>query len=190
MEGGAAGSGRTNAVVRTGKFLAGAAIGLLAHEGGHLALDYAFNASPGVKRVSFGPLPFFAITHRPISPRREFAVSSAGFWVQQLGTEVLLSRRPELRRVPAPVAKGLFAFNVITSAAYAGGAFAHAGPAERDTRSMAAFLGIDEAAVGAMLLGPAVLDTVRYYRPEARWAKWASRAAKVAMVALVLKRGR
>jgi hypothetical protein len=40
-----------------------------------------------------------------------------------------------------------------------------------------------------MLLGPAVLDTVRYYRPQARWAKWASRAAKVAMVMLVIKKG-
>jgi hypothetical protein len=40
-----------------------------------------------------------------------------------------------------------------------------------------------------MLLGPAALDAVRYYRPRATWAKWASRAAKVAMVVLVVKRG-
>jgi hypothetical protein len=176
-------------VADAAKFLAGGAIGLVAHEAGHLAFDYTFDASPGVKRVSFGPLPFFAITHRPISPRREFAVASAGFWVQQLGNEVLLSTRPALRSSRAPLAKGLFAFNVITSAAYAGGALAHAGPPERDTRSMAVFLGIDEAAVGAMLLAPAILDTVRYYRPGARWVKWASRAAKIGMVALVVRRG-
>jgi hypothetical protein len=170
------------------KFLAGGAIGLVAHEAGHLAFDYTFDASPGVKKVSFGPLPFFAITHEPLSPRREFTVASAGFWVQQLGNEILLTARPGLRATHAPMAKGLLAFNVITSVAYAGGAFAHAGPPERDTRTMALVLGVDEAVVGAMLLGPAVLDTVRYYRPQASWAKWASRAAKVAMVVLVAKR--
>jgi hypothetical protein len=171
------------------KFFAGAAIGLVAHEAGHLAFDYTFDASPGVKKVTFGPLPFFAITHDPLSPRREYTVASAGFWVQQLGNEVLLTARPGLRSARAPMAKGLFAFNVLTSAAYAFGAFAHAGPPERDTRTMAVFLGIDEAAVGAMILGPAVLDTVRYYRPRASWAKWASRAAKVGMVILVVKKG-
>jgi hypothetical protein len=171
------------------KFLAGGAIGLVAHEAGHLAFDYTFDAGPGVKKVTFGPLPFFAITHEPLSPRREFTVASAGFWVQQLGNEILLTARPGLRGARAPMAKGLFAFNVLTSMAYAGGAFAQAGPPERDTRTMAAFLGVDEAAVGAMLLAPAVLDAVRYYRPNAAWAKWASRAAKIGMVVLVVKKG-
>ena len=172
------------------KFLGGAGVGLVAHEAGHLAFDYTFGASPGVKKVMFGPLPFFAITHEPVSPRREYTIASAGFWVQELGNEVLLTARPQLRSTRAPMAKGLFAFNVLTSLAYAGGAFAHAGPPERDTRTLAWFLGVDEAVVGAMLLGPAVLDTVRYYRPGATWAKWASRAAKVAMVALVVRKGR
>ncbi len=170
-------------------FVAGAAIGFCAHEAGHLLFDYTFDANPGIKKVSFGPLPFFAITHDPISPRREFTVSSAGFWVQELGNEILLSTRPQLRSEHRPMAKGLLAFNVLTSVAYAGGAMAHAGPPERDTRSMAVFLGIDEAAVGAILLAPAVLDTVRYYRPNARWATWASRVVKVGMVVLVVKKG-
>ena len=172
------------------KFLAGGATGLCAHEAGHLAFDYTFDAGPGVRRVSFGPLPFFAITHDPLSPRREFTVSSAGFWVQELGNEILLTARPQLRGEHAPMAKGLLAFNVLTSMAYAGAAIAHAGPPERDTRSMAIFLGVDESAVGAMLLAPAVLDAVRYYRPAARWAMWASRGAKVATVLLVMRKGR
>jgi hypothetical protein len=169
------------------KFLAGSAIGFCAHEAGHLAFDYTFDASPGFRRVSFGPLPFFAITHNHLSPRREFTVSSAGFWVQQLGNEVLLTARPQLRGERAPMAKGLLAFNILTSMAYAGTAIAHAGPRERDTRGMAIALGVDESAVGAMLLVPAALDTVRYYRPSARWATWASRGAKAAMVLLVTR---
>jgi hypothetical protein len=170
------------------KFLAGGAIGLCAHEAGHLAFDYTFGAEPGIRKVNFGPLPFFAITHEPLSPRREFTVSSAGFWVQALGNEILLTARPQLRGEHAPMAKGLLAFNVLTSMAYAGAAIAHAGPPERDTRSMALFLGVDESAVGAMLLAPAVLDTVRYYRPAARWATWASRGVKVATVLLVMRK--
>ena len=49
----------------------------------------------------------------------------------------------------APFAKGLLAWNVLASAAYSGAAFAHAGPPERDTRGMAAALGVNEAWVGA-----------------------------------------
>ena len=66
-------------VADTMKFLAGAALGLGMHEGGHLVLDTVFDASPRIEGVRFGPFPFFAITHRAdVSPRREFAISSAG----------------------------------------------------------------------------------------------------------------
>ena len=68
-------------------------------------------------------IPFFAITHEPVTPLKEFTISSAGFWVQHAGSEYLLSRRPNLRGEHAPVAKGLLAFNVLTSVMYAGAAF-------------------------------------------------------------------
>jgi hypothetical protein len=158
----------------TVEFLAGSAIGLGMHEGGHLLFDAMFDARPGLSGVHFGPIPFFAITHRNnLTPRREFTISSAGFWVQEVSNEWLLTRRPVLRRRHAPLAKGLFAFNVLNSVGYAFVAFARAGPAERDTRGMAA---------------SALLDAYRYFRPDARWAKWGSRSAKVGSVLLVLKR--
>jgi hypothetical protein len=176
-------------VVDSVKFLAGAALGLAMHEGGHLVFDAMFDASPRIEGVRFGPVPFFAITHRSdVSPRREFAISSAGFWMQDLSSEWLLTRRPTLRDVRAPVAKGVLAFNVLNSAGYACVAFARAGPFERDTRGMAESIGVDERTIGAMVLAPAVLDAIRYFRPEARWAKWASRAAKAGSVLLVIKR--
>ena len=59
-------------------FLAGGVAGLTAHEAGHVVFDAAFGAEPGLKRVSFGPIPFFAITHEPVGPKQEFAISSAG----------------------------------------------------------------------------------------------------------------
>jgi hypothetical protein len=98
------------------RFIGGGAIGLLAHEGGHLLFDVVFDAQPGVRRVDFHGIPFFAITHRSdLSPGREFTVSSAGFWVQHAGSEWLLARRPRLRFDTSPLAKGLLAFNVLAS---------------------------------------------------------------------------
>ena len=171
------------------KFLAGAALGLGTHESGHLIFDTVFDANPRIEAIRFGPVPFFAITHRgDLSPRREFTVSSAGFWMQDLSSEWLLTRRPSLRAERAPLEKGVLAFNLLNSAGYACVALARAGPFERDTRGMADGIGVDERAVGALVLVPAVLDAIRYFRPEARWAKWASRAAKAGSVVLVAKK--
>jgi hypothetical protein len=175
-------------VVDSVKFLTGAALGLAVHEGGHVLFDTVFDASPQIKGVRFGPVPFFAITHRAgLSPRREFTISSAGFWMQDLSSEWLLNKRPSLREAHAPLEKGVLAFNVLNSAGYACVAFARAGPFERDTRGMAESIGVDERAIGALVLAPAVLDAIRYFKPEARWAKWASRAAKVGSVLLVIR---
>src|SRR2546425_9415491 len=177
-----------HAVVETVKFLAGGALGLVMHESGHLIFDAAFDAKPRISRVQFGPFPFFAISHRgDLSPRREFTISSAGFWVQEATNEWLLTTRPHLRREHAPLAKGVFAFNVLNSIGYSAMAFAKAGPAERDTRGMATGIGVDERAIGAVVLAPALIDAYRYFRPESRWAKWASRIAKAGGVLLVIK---
>jgi hypothetical protein len=170
-----------------GKLVAGAASALAMHEAGHLVFDVIFDASPGIKKVSYAGIPFFAITHEPVSPVQEFAISSAGFWVQHATSEWLLTARPHLRQEHAPFAKGVLAFNVLTSVMYAGAAMARTGPLERDTRGIALSAGIAEPWVGALVLAPAALDAVRYVRPEWRSARWASRAAKVAGVVLIVK---
>lgn len=173
---------------KAGLFIAGAAVGLAAHEAGHLGFDYLFDASPRVKRVDFHGIPFFAVTHRGDLPRRrEFVISSAGFAVQHAGSEWIFTRRPKIRGERAPFAKGILTFNVLTSVAYAGAAFARTGPHERDTRGMADSTRVDERVIGVMVLTPAVLDTWRYFKPESKWATWASRAAKAGMVLLVVR---
>jgi hypothetical protein len=178
----------TQRAATVGWFVAGAALALGAHEGGHLVLDVAFDADPGVRRVDFHGIPFFAITHRAgLSPAKEFAISSAGFWVQHAGSEWLLSRRPRLRDERAPLAKGLLAFNVLASGAYAGAAFFRTGPVERDTRGMALGADVDERWIGVAILAPAALDAWRYFRPESRAAVWLSRAAKAGGAALILR---
>ena len=168
-------------------FLGGVALGLALHESGHVGTAFIFDAHPGTKGVSFGPLPFFAITHDPVSPGREYTISAAGFWMQAASSEWILTRRPRLRDEKAPLAKGILAFHVAASAAYAFAALAGVGPDERDTRSMATSLRCKEGWVGAMVIVPAALDVWRYRHPDAKWARWASRAAKVALVLAVIR---
>lgn len=177
-----------SATANTLRFLGGGLTALAAHESGHLLFDAIFDAHAGVKKVDFHGVPFFAITHdNGLPPRKEFVIDSAGFWVQEATNEIILTKRPNLRHESAPFTKGVVAFNVIASFAYAGTAFARTGPGERDTRGMAESLGWKEPYVGLLILAPAVFDTVRYFHPDARWAVWGSRASKAFSVVLVFK---
>jgi hypothetical protein len=150
--------------------------------------DWAFEEKVVVKRVDYKGIPFFALSHAPdLSPRREFTVSSAGFWSQFLYSEQILTHHPELRHERSPLRKGILSFHVVTSLIYAGAAFGKTGPVERDTRGMAESIHINERWLGALLLAPAVLDTFRFFHPESSWAAWTSRGIKMGSVALVLK---
>jgi hypothetical protein len=180
------GGGREGKAATVGKFLAGGLAGLVAHESGHLLADEAFGTDVNFKRVELGGIPFFAIAHGAGQPpREEYVISSAGFWAQHLTSEIILSARPQVRSEHAPFLKGVLAFDVLTSVGYGAVAFARAGPPERDTRAMAASLGVPEPWVGALVLAPAVLDAYRYHRPNSAWARWASRAVKIGAVLLV-----
>jgi hypothetical protein len=173
--------------VQVAKFLAGGIAGLVAHETGHLLTDGLAGAHVQVRAVDFHGIPFFAITHRPVSPRWDSIIASAGFWVQHAGSEWLLQSGPGGAPTASRFGRGVLAFNVLCSVAYSGAALARTGPAERDSRTLAAGLGVDERWVGVMVLAPAVLDTYRCVHPDAAWARWASRGIKVAMVLLVLR---
>jgi hypothetical protein len=168
------------------QFVGGAAVGFGAHESGHVLFDVMFDASPGVKRIDYGGIPFFAITHDPVSNREEFTISSAGFWVQHATSEWLLTSHPHLKDERAPFLKGWLAWNVAASGVYSVAAFGRFGPPERDTRGMATSLGVAEPWVGALIAAPAALDTWRYLHPESRWARWTSRVVKAGGVLLVI----
>ena len=171
-----------------GKVLLGGAAGLTLHEAGHLAANWAFEEKVDIRKVSYKGIPFFALSHSPdLSPRREYVVSSAGFWAQFLYSEQILTHHPNLKNEQSPFRKGMLTFHVVTSLVYAGAAFGRTGPVERDTRGMASSRRIDERWIGAMILAPAILDTYRYFHPDAKWAAWTSRGVKMGSVALVLK---
>jgi hypothetical protein len=170
------------------RFGGGAVSAFALHETSHLVLDAAFDADPGLMAVDFHGIPFFAVTHRSGLPdRQEYAISAAGFFSQHVTSEMLLTRRPGLRHESAPFEKGVLAFDVLTSTGYALAAFAQTGPPERDTRGMAVSAGVPEPWIGALLLAPAALDTLRYHRPGTKWAIWASRATKALLLVGLFK---
>jgi hypothetical protein len=174
-------------------FFGGAAGGLLVHESGHVLTGLALGARPSVGALESGPIPFVAIRHAPVSRRKEFVISSAGFWMQHAGSEWILTARPDLRHERAPGLKGVLAFNLATAAVYSAAAFSRRGPLERDTRGMAISLGRDgvpEPVVGVLVLAPALLDGYRYLNPGAGWAVWASRLTKIAGVVATATAGR
>jgi len=180
-------------VRKTVSLFAGAATGLVVHESGHVMTGAIFGAHPGTKPIHYAGIPFFAVTHKPVTRQKEFVISSAGFWMQHAGSEWLLSRRPNLRHESAPFLKGVLVFNLATSAMYAGAAMGKLGPSERDPLGMANTLGRNgwpEPAVGALILVPALLDGYRYLKPDQKWAAWASRSMKAAFIALTLVAGR
>jgi len=173
---------------RFGKVILGGVAGLGLHEGGHLVANWAFEEKVRIKKVDFKGIPFFALSHAPdLSPRREYVVSSAGFWAQYLYSEQILTHHPDLKHEQSPFRKGMLAFHVVTSLVYSGAAFGKTGPIERDTRGMASSRRVDERWIGAIVLAPALLDMYRYFNPDARWATWTSRGVKMGSVVLVIK---
>lgn len=166
------------------KFLAGGFAGLVAHEGGHVVTGLVQGANPGFRRLDYGVLPFFAVTHDPVSRRGEYVIASSGFHAQHLANEWLL-QSPD-----TAFKKGWLAFNLATSAVYTVAALGEFGPEERDTLGMATYAGEDgvpERAIGVLILVPAALDGVRYALDDPAWARWTSRAFKAGLLLLTFK---
>lgn len=176
----------------------GAAVGFLAHETGHLLVNAAFGNQPTIEGMRlWGAVPFVVIAPHidcrddtractkgdgspfGAGPRGKLAIVLAGYQVQHLTDELLLSLSPDLHTRSAPFRKGLLAFNVLTSVVYAAGAFTGLEDEHGDLANASRLSGRDSRVLATCLLVPALLDAYRYLHPEARWAAWASRVAKV-----------
>ena len=156
---------------------------------GHVTAGIVFGANPGTKPIRYAGIPFFAVTHDPVTRSREFVISSAGFWIHHAGSEWILTAQPALKDAHAPFLKGMLAFNIGTSLMYSGAAVLQMGPPERDPLGMADSLGRrgwPEPVIGVLILGPAVLDAYRFMKPGHAWAAWTSRGLKAALMALVV----
>ena len=169
------------------RFLAGGAAGLVVHEAGHITTGALLDAHPGFKRIDYGFIPFFAISHDDVSRRREYLISSSGFHAQHLANEWLIKREATSK---SPFRKGWLTFNLAASAVYTAAAAGTFGPQERDTRGMAISVGsggIPEPVIGVLILAPAALDGVRYFRNDPAWARWTSRALKAGLLLLAIR---
>lgn len=180
---------------------AGALSGFLLHESGHVFANLLLGNVPDFHgMLVWGFLPFFAIRPRITcdgehctkhnghefrpGPNGAFFIVTAGFHVQHITDEVLLTRTPDLRQRDAPFRKGLLAFNVFLSLLYASGDFTGLEDPYGDLAGAAQRSGMHEAWLATVLLAPAALDTYRYFVPTTRWAPWVSRASKASLFGL------
>jgi len=188
-----------DSVTAAALFLAGGATGFVAHESGHFMMNYALGNSPEVQGITtFGFIPFVAINPRlschgedctkhdgkPLTfgQAGKYLIVTAGYDVQHVTTELLLTLTPCLRYEAAPFRKGLFAFDVLLSVGYALADVAGVEDPHGDSRNAVDASGMSKYLFAAILLAPAVLDTYRYFFPKSKWAPWVSRGAKLGMI--------
>jgi hypothetical protein len=185
-----------------GWFTAGALTGFLAHEGGHLFTNFVYGNVPRLEGMwSFGFVPFFAISPRIDcdddhcvkhdgtvfhgGPRGKLVITSAGFSVQHLTDEILLTREPNLRYRYAPYRKGLLAFNILLSVGYALCSWTRIEDPHGDVSRSAQLAGLSHEVYAGMLILPALFDLYRYFKPDSRVAPWLSRGAKGAFLGVI-----
>lgn len=181
--------------------LGGALTAFLAHEAGHIFANLLLGNSPRFDgMLVWGVIPFFAVapglrcdgdvcTDRSgerfrAGRRGNYFIVTAGFHVQHLLDELILTRRPRIRDERAPFQKGMLLFNVALSCMYAVGAYTGLEDPHGDLAGAARASGMHHAWLATALLVPAALDTYRYWSRETRWSPWASRAMKATFLGL------
>lgn len=181
---------------------AGVLSGFLAHEAGHVAANLALGNRPRFEGFLYGGfLPFFAITPciqcdaegctdingQNFGPGRrgKYFIVTAGYHVQHISDEIILSHTPDLRHQYAPFRKGMLLFNIFLSTLYAAGAWTGLQDPHGDLEGAAQLSGLDQTLLSFALVAPAAIDTYRYFVPgSARWSAWASRLSKGAFAGL------
>jgi hypothetical protein len=179
----------------------GAVSAFLVHESGHVFANLILGNVPTLKgTLVFGFIPFFVILPR-ISCRGDhcvkhngetfgagrngaFFIASAGFHMQHVTDEVLLTRNPQLMSQEAPFRKGMLLFNVFLSTMYAVGAYTGLEDPHGDLVGAARRSRMHEAWLATVVLAPAMLDSYRFFVPSSRWAPWVSRADKASLFGL------
>lgn len=186
-----------------GLFIAGAVTGFFAHEGGHVFANLLQGNVPHFQSVKgFGFIPFFTVAPRIYCDPHDHCykangsrfrtgvpgkvgITSAGFNVQHITDEILLSHNPRLRYKVAPYQKGLLAFNTLLSVGYAFSAMTRIENKEGDVTKTAELIGMPREVYAGTLLLIAGLDIYRYMVPSSRWAPWVSRGSKTVFLGVL-----
>jgi hypothetical protein len=179
---------------------AGVAAGFLAHELGHVLMNLAYGNVPTIEGLRYGGfIPFFRIspgiscndvgcfhieTGEPFKGGRSgvYMITSAGFNVQHLVSELILSIDPQLRYHRSPFQKGLLFFNLSLSVGYVLSTWFQVKPPIGDIHGMASAAQVNPNALALLIIIPAGLDIFRFFVPDSKWAPWVSRAAKVTFI--------
>ena len=186
---------------QAGLYVAGGLAAFAAHESGHVVANLVLHNRPHIVPVwGFGFVPFFAISPDlscdaricrradgqlfGAGRRGKFAIVTAGFEVQHLTSEIILTLEPHLRPHRAPFLKGWLTFNVGLSVAYALASVLHIEDSHGDAGGAAALSGMPRALMAAWLVAPAALDAYRYMQGDSFWAPWLSRGLKLGFVSL------
>lgn len=189
-------------LAKTGFFAGGFVTAFVLHESGHLITDLSLGVHPHIAEVKFGGfIPFFAIDSgigcsggvctqngEPFGAGQRGAavIFSAGFQMQHLEDELILSLQPDLRNVDGPFRKGMFAFNTATSIGYVLADWIGVEPVSGDIASMNRVTRVPRAITTGGLMSIAVVDLLRFWYPESQLLPWTARALKVAFCGSVL----
>jgi hypothetical protein len=177
---------------------AGAVTAFLLHETGHVLANLMLGNVPHFRgTMVWGFFPFFVIApditcrgdscvkrdgqHFASGRNGGYFIVTAGFNIQNLTNEILLTNDPYLAERYAPFRKGLLAFNLFLSTIYALGTYTGLEAPNGDLRGASQHSGIHEAWLATLLMVPTVLDAYRYFHPTATWAAWVSRAGKATL---------
>ncbi len=184
--------------------LLGFATGFLAHEAGHVVVNLMLGNVPEFQGfLVWGFLPFFAIAPNidceggvctkqngqefGAGPRGKYAIVSAGYNVQHITDEIILTRSPGLIHEVAPYRKGILLFNVFLSCMYSVGVWTGLQDPHGDLAGMGRASGYSEVGLSMALMLPAILDTYRFFKPShSRWSAWLSRGSKLAFVGITV----
>jgi hypothetical protein len=166
----------------------GMACGLLLHESGHLAFDFAVGGGVLFSEVKLGPAPFVSVGPRRVgSPTQLYGAAMAGFLVEAAYTEIIFANYPDLVRHHQPFVEGLLALHVALDLGYAITGLANAGPPESDVNSMARAAHVPRSAIAGMLALPLLFDVLRYVKPNLRSrALWVGMGSRWMMFGTVL----
>jgi hypothetical protein len=182
-------------------FAGGALSGLALHEMGHVTANLAYGNVPGLKGIVYAHvIPWFVIDSRLTltdgvyykrdgsvfvgGGRAYYVINTAGFMVQNLGSEIILSMRPRIFHEHAPLLKGLLWMNMLLSIGYGGASLLGVEDVHGDIYGGARHSGYPHQLIAGVVLSNGALDMLRYFLPDSPWLAWLSRASKLALFGL------
>jgi hypothetical protein len=184
-------------------FAGGALSGLALHELGHVTANLGYGNVPSVQGIVVARfIPWFVIDARLTYAHGTYyqrdgavfaggghgyyVINTAGFMVQNLGSEILLSAQPPLRYEHAPFAKGLLWMNMLLSIGYSTASLLGVEDVHGDIYGGSRHSGYPSGLIAGVVLSNGALDLLRYMFPRNPWLPWLSRASKVMLFGMDL----